>query len=93
VAAYASERDASGNLKLTDIGPFLRDRIEAYFRVEGIPVILRYFAPSNQIRSSAANSKDAILCDLFARHAVHAAMVGSCWHAVLAATGQPERFL
>ena len=76
LAADASERDASGNVKLRDIGPFLRERIEAYFKAEGIPVVLRYFDPSYQIRSSAANSEDAIVCDLFARNAVHAAMAG-----------------
>ena len=76
LAADARERDASGNLKLKDIGPFLRERIESYFKAEGIPVVLRYFDPSYQIRSSAANCEDALLCDLFARHAVHAAMAG-----------------
>jgi 6-phosphofructokinase 1 len=76
LAAGAGERDASGNVKLKDIGPFLRERIETYFKAEGIPVVVRYFDPSYQIRSSAANCEDAILCDLFARHAVHAAMAG-----------------
>ena len=33
-------------------------------------MVLRYFDPSYQIRSSAANSEDSIFCDLFARHAV-----------------------
>jgi 6-phosphofructokinase 1 len=125
MAADASKRDASGNVKLRDIGPYLRERIEAYFKTEGIPVVLRYFDPSYQIRSSAANSEDAIVCDLFARNAVHAAMAGKTglvigflherfihvpiellaghskrldpasgwWRSVLAATGQPERFL
>ena len=74
--AAAGARDASGNVKLNDIGPFLSERIQDYFKAEGIPVILRYFDPSYQIRSSAANSEDAILCDLFARNAVHAAMAG-----------------
>ncbi len=68
--------DASGNVKLKDIGPYLRERIEAYFKAEAIPVVLRYFDPSYQIRSRPANSEDAMLCDLFARHAVHAAMAG-----------------
>ena len=75
-AADASERDASGNVKLKDIGPFLRERIEAYFKAEGIPVVVRYFDPSYQVRSRPANCEDALLCDLFARHAVHAAMAG-----------------
>jgi 6-phosphofructokinase 1 len=69
-------RDASGNVKLKDIGPFLRDKIEAFFKSEGIPVMIRYFDPSYQIRSRPANCEDALLCDLFARHAVHAAMAG-----------------
>jgi 6-phosphofructokinase 1 len=71
-----AERDASGNVKLKDIGVFLRNRIEAYFKTEGIPVALRYFDPSYQVRSRPANCEDALLCDLFARHAVHAAMAG-----------------
>lgn len=43
-------------------------------KIEGIPVVLRYFGPSYEIRSSSANCEDALICDLFARHAVHAAM-------------------
>jgi len=74
--ADACERDASGNVKLKDIGPFLCERIEAYFKAQRIPVVLRYFDPSYQIRSSPANCEDALLCDLFARHAAHAAMAG-----------------
>lgn len=69
-------RDASGNVKLKDIGSFLRDKIEAFFKAEGVPVVIRYFDPSYQIRSRPANCEDALLCDLFARHAVHAAMAG-----------------
>lgn len=69
-------RDASGNTKLKDIGPFLRDRIEAYFKAEGVPAVTRYIDPSYLVRSGSANPEDAIQCDLFARHAVHAAMSG-----------------
>ena len=76
LAADATERDASGNVKLRDIGPFLRERIETYFKAEGIPVVMRYFDPSYQVRSRPANCEDALLCDLFARYAVHAAMAG-----------------
>jgi 6-phosphofructokinase 1 len=71
-----NEHDASGNVKIQDIGMFLRERIESYFKSEGIPVVMRYFDPSYQVRSSPANAEDSILCDLFARHAVHAAMAG-----------------
>jgi 6-phosphofructokinase 1 len=69
-------RDASGNVKLKDIGRFLRERIETFFKAEGRPVVVRYFDPSYQVRSRPANCEDALLCDLFARHAVHAAMAG-----------------
>jgi 6-phosphofructokinase 1 len=76
LAADAGARDASGNVKLKDIGPFLKEKIEAFFKAEGMPVVLRYFDPSYQVRSRPANCEDALLCDLFARHAVHAAMAG-----------------
>jgi 6-phosphofructokinase 1 len=76
LTADAATKDASGNVKLQDIGPYLRQRIEAYFKAEGIPVVMRYIDPSYQVRSRPANCEDAILCDLFARNAVHAAMAG-----------------
>jgi 6-phosphofructokinase 1 len=76
LTASDAERDASGNVKLRDIGPFLRERIETYFKAEGIPVTLRYIDPSYLIRSVPADAEDAILCDFFARNAVHAAMAG-----------------
>lgn len=69
-------RDASGNVKLRDIGPLLRGAIEDFFHAQGIPIVMRYFDPSYIIRSVTADSEDAILCDLYARHAVHAAMAG-----------------
>jgi 6-phosphofructokinase 1 len=76
LARRGEERDPSGNLKLGDIGPFLCDKIRSYFKAEGLPVVLRYFDPSYEVRSCAANCEDALLCDLYARHAVHAAMSG-----------------
>jgi 6-phosphofructokinase 1 len=70
------QRDASGNIKIKDIGVFLKEKIEAYFKAERIPMVLRYFDPSYFVRSSRADSEDSILCDMFARNAVHAAMAG-----------------
>lgn len=70
------QHDASGNLKLKDIGIFLRDRIEAYFKADGTPFSMRYFDPSYLVRSVPASAEDAILCDFYARNAVHAAMAG-----------------
>lgn len=71
-----SKRDASGNVRLKDIGFYLRERIEQWFKAKGVPLVMRYFDPSYFVRSSPANSEDSILCDLYARHAVHAAMAG-----------------
>ena len=74
--ADPAELDASGNVRLKDIGPYLSEQIKNYFAAEKIPIVIRYFDPSYQIRSRPANCEDAILCDLYARHAVHAAMAG-----------------
>jgi len=71
-----AHKDPSGNIKLKDIGLLLRERIEAYFKEANIPIVMRYFDPSYLIRSCAANAADALLCDLYARYAVHAAMAG-----------------
>lgn len=76
LAADPEDRDASGNVKLRDIGPYLRQKIDNYFKAEQIPVVLRYFDPSYVIRSVCADAEDAVLCDLFARNAAHAAMAG-----------------
>lgn len=74
--AAEEQRDASGNLRLQDIGLFLRAKIEAYFKAEGVPIYFRYFDPSYLIRSVPADSEDSMLCDQYARNAVHAAMAG-----------------
>ena len=70
------EKDASGNVKHSDIGIFLRDQINAGFKGIKMPVNVKYFDPSYFIRSVAANSGDSWLCDQLARNAVHAAMAG-----------------
>ena len=72
----ATYRDQPGNIRLKDIGLLLRERIEVYFKEAKIPIAMRYFDPSYLIRSSPANAADAVLCDLYARNAVHAAMAG-----------------
>jgi 6-phosphofructokinase 1 len=88
VQADAENRDASGNVRYGDIGAWLADRIKAYFTAEQIPLNLKYIDPSYIIRSVAPNSQDQILCDMFARNAVHAAMAGKTdmliglWHGV-----------
>lgn len=76
LAAATGERDASGNPRYQDIGPFLKQEIQAYFRTEGPSVEVKYIDPSYIIRSVPANCEDSVLCDQFARRAVHAAMAG-----------------
>jgi len=70
------EKDLSGNVKLQDIGYFLRDALNSHFKSRGIEMALRYFDPSYQIRGCPANTEDSLLCDRMGRHAVHAAMAG-----------------
>jgi 6-phosphofructokinase 1 len=72
----ADEKDASGNLKHRDIGLFLKQKITDYFAKLRFPVVIRYIDPSYYIRSVPASTVDSVMCDSFARHAVHAAMAG-----------------
>jgi 6-phosphofructokinase 1 len=72
----AVETDASGNLRLQDIGPFLKARIEDYFRQKGMEVNLKYIDPSYTIRSVPANASDSIYCGALGQYAVHAGMAG-----------------
>lgn len=76
LVAGSHEIDKSGNLKLKDSGRELRRIIQEYFAAENIPVDVKYFDPSYIVRSRPANKDDALLCDQFARCAVHAAMAG-----------------
>ncbi len=70
------ERDASGNIRLGDIGLFLRDRIKAHFHGMGIKVEMKYIDPSYTIRSLPANAHDSAFCLLLGQNAVHAGMAG-----------------
>ena len=68
--------DKSGNKKLSDIGVFLKDEINKFFKNEGIEVNIKYIDPSYIIRSAPANPNDSIYCSRLGAHAVHAAMAG-----------------
>jgi 6-phosphofructokinase 1 len=74
--AHQDERDASGNIKLRDIGVFLRDAIIKHFREAGNPVTLKYIDPSYAIRSVPATPHDSAFCLLLGHNAVHAGMSG-----------------
>lgn len=68
--------DASGNKKLTDAGPWLRDPITSHFQAIGVELNLKYIDPSYVIRSVTANAHDSVYCVRLGYNAVHAAMSG-----------------
>lgn len=70
------EYDASGNIKLGDIGKFLKEKIMEYFKNKGKEVIIRYIDPSYIIRSVPANVEDRIYCGFLGQYAVHAGLAG-----------------
>ncbi|OWK34815.1 ATP-dependent 6-phosphofructokinase [Fimbriiglobus ruber] len=68
--------DASGNVKLQDIGLYLKKRITDYFAGIGMELNLKYIDPSYAIRSVPANPYDSVYCIRLGHNAVHAAMSG-----------------
>ncbi len=69
-------KDASGNIKLKDIGTYLAERINRHFARIPMEINLKYIDPSYIIRSQPANSNDRIFCGFLGQHAVHAGMAG-----------------
>lgn len=73
----AASKDASGNVKLSDIGEALKNSIVnnlmSKYKYEAN---LKYIDPTYAIRSVAANSADTIMCAKLAQNAVHGAMAG-----------------
>lgn len=70
------ERDESGNIRLKDIGLFMKKAIAEHFNAKGINISLKYIDPSYMIRSLPANANDSVFCGFLARNAVHAGMAG-----------------
>lgn len=70
------EQDASGNLRLQDIGVFLRDEITRYLKGYKLDFSIKYIDPSYIIRSLPANATDSEFCLILGQHAVHAGMAG-----------------
>jgi 6-phosphofructokinase 1 len=70
------QRDASGNVRLQDIGVFLRDEITRYFTDKKKEITIKYIDPSYMIRSLPANAIDSEFCLLLGQYAVHAGMAG-----------------
>ena len=73
---FEGAKDASGNIRLGDIGLFLKDHINAYFKKIGMEANLKYIDPSYLIRSVPANAHDSAFCLLLGHNAVHAGMEG-----------------
>ncbi|MDX9752887.1 MAG: ATP-dependent 6-phosphofructokinase [bacterium] len=71
-----TQTDASGNIKLEDIGLFVRDKVSRYFQERAIPISIKYIDPSYYIRSVPANPSDKMFCLRLAHNAIHAAMAG-----------------
>jgi 6-phosphofructokinase 1 len=71
-----NERDASGNIRLKDIGLYLKESIATYFADKGIDVSIKYIDPSYMIRSLPANANDRVFCNFLGRNSVHAGMSG-----------------
>ena len=71
-----SEQDASGNIKLKDIGLYFKDAIASHFVDKGIDVSIKYIDPSYMIRSLPANANDRVFCNFLGRNSVHAGMAG-----------------
>lgn len=69
-------KDASGNVRLKDVGYYLKDHIEKHLCKRNIDHTVKYFDPSYLVRSIAAKGTDAVYCLHLGRHAVHAAMSG-----------------
>jgi 6-phosphofructokinase 1 len=70
------ETDPSGNIRLGDIGVYLKEKINAHFKNLGIEVTLKYIDPSYTIRSVRANPYDSFFCLNLGHHAAHAGMAG-----------------
>ncbi len=70
------EYDASGNIKLKDIGIFLKHKIAEWFSDKECIISLKYIDPSYMIRSLPANANDSVFCGFLGRDAVHAGIAG-----------------
>ena len=68
--------DAGGNIKMADVGTYIRSRIIKYFEEKHMEINLKYIDPSYAIRSAPANPDDSVYCERLGNAAAHAAMAG-----------------
>merc|ERR1712072_18178 len=72
-----SEKDASGNPILEDVGRYHRNEIKTYFSdKDRKKVDLKHIDPTYMIRAVETNTSDKIYCYVLAQGAVHAAFAG-----------------
>lgn len=63
----AVKKDGSGNIKLDDIGEYLKDSIVKTIKSKyDFTINLKYIDPTYAIRSVAANGEDTIMCSKLA---------------------------
>ncbi|MBR9979763.1 MAG: ATP-dependent 6-phosphofructokinase [Desulfatitalea sp.] len=70
------ETDESGNIRLNDIGIFLKNTMANFLKSKNMEVNIKYIDPSYMIRSLPANANDSVFCGFLGRNAVHAGMTG-----------------
>ena len=68
--------DASGNVRLADVGSWLRDRLVAGLSARRMRPEVKYLDPSYEIRALPANAYDAAFCLSLGQMAAHAGMAG-----------------
>ena len=68
--------DKSGNVKMADVGLYLKKEIPAYFKTKGTEVTLKYIDPTYMIRTVPANPDDVDMCAMLAHNLCHGLMAG-----------------
>jgi 6-phosphofructokinase 1 len=76
LSADPNAKDPSGNVKLQDVGTFLRDKMNHYFGAQKKEFTVKYIDPSYIIRSVPANAMDSEYCLALGQYAVYAGMSG-----------------
>lgn len=82
------QQDASGNIKLQDVGQMLKAEILHCFEQQNIQINVKYIDPSYMVRALPANHSDRLFAATLGQQAVYAAMMGktsmfvSYWHGV-----------
>ena len=69
-------KDASGNVKMADVGLYLKELFINHFKEKKIPLTCKYIDPTYMIRSVPSNADDVELCGNLAQSVVHGTMAG-----------------